>query len=34
MGPIQDLFACVFLAFLGITAAWMFITGQLRLESI
>lgn len=34
MGPIQDFLACVFLAFLGVTAAWMFITGQLRLENL
>lgn len=30
MGPLQDLFACVFLAFLGITAAWMWVTGQME----
>lgn len=30
MGPIQDFLACVFLALLGISAAYLFVTGQLK----
>lgn len=29
MTLLQDFLACIFLAFLGLTAAWMFVTGQL-----
>lgn len=29
MGPLQDLAALFFLALLGISAAWMWVTGQL-----
>lgn len=34
MGPIQDLFALVFLALLGVSALWLFVTGQLKAESV